>query len=118
MCAMVREIIFYGNHFADFFEKQSERVKRKIDYVLYLVANQERVPVKFLKQIEGSDSLYEIRTQVDNGIFRIFCFFDEGKIVVLLNAFQKKSQKTPKKEIDLAEKLKRNYFIEKSKGGN
>ncbi len=114
---MSRQIIFFGDYFRDFFEKQSEKVKIKIDYVLYLITNIERVPAKFLKQVEGSDGLYEIRTRVGSNIFRIFCFFDEGKLIVLLNAFQKKTQKTPKNEIVLAEKLKDEYFKEKLKGG-
>lgn len=114
---MIRKIIFYGNYFRDFFEKQSERIKSKIDYVLYLIANVERVPEKFLKHIEGTDGLYEIRVSVARNIIRMFCFFDEGKLIVVLNAFQKKSQKTPSKEIDLAEKLKKDYFKDKSRGG-
>jgi len=113
---MIREIIFYDNYFKDFFDKQSERIKAKIDYVLYLIAEVERVPEKFLKHMEDSDSLYEIRVKVSGNIIRIFCFFDEGKLIVVLNAFQKKSKKTPKKEIDLAEKLRKEYFKEK-KGG-
>jgi phage-related protein len=112
---MIRKIILYGNYFKDFFEKQSEKIKRKIDYVLYLIATEERVPVKFLKHIEGSDGLYEIRITVSRNRIRIFCFLDEGKLIIVLNGFQKKSQKTPKNEIALAEKLKKEYFDEKSK---
>ena len=111
---MIREIFFFGDYFRDFFDKQSEKIKTKIDYVLYLIANTVRVPAKFLKHIEGSDNLYEIRVNVERNIIRIFCFFDKGKLIVVLNAFQKKSQKTPKKEIELAEKLKKEYFKQKN----
>jgi phage-related protein len=45
----------------------------------------------------------------------VFSFFDEGNLVILLNGFQKKTQKTPKNEIELAEKLKKEYFDEKAK---
>lgn len=113
---MIRQIIFFGNYFRDFFARQSEKVKAKIDYILYLIANEDRVPVKFLKHIEGSDGLYEIRVKAGRNIFRIFCFFDEGKLIIVLNAFQKKTQKTPGNEIALAEKLKKEYFRVKSKG--
>lgn len=64
--------------------------------------------------MENTDGLYEIRVEVGSNIFRVFCFFDEGNLVILLNGFQKKSQKTPKNEIELAEKLKKEYFYEKA----
>ena len=112
---MMRQIIFFGNYFTNFYEKQAERVKTKNDYVLYLIAKEERVPVKFLKHMESHESLYEIRVTVGRNNIRMFCFFDKSKLIVVLNAFQKKSQKTPPKEIALAEKLRREYFEEKSK---
>ena len=73
----------------------------------------ERVSEKFLKHIEGSKGLYEIRVEVSSDIYRVFCFFDEGRLVVLINGFQKKSQKTPKNEIELAERLMKEYFNNK-----
>ena len=63
--------------------------------------------------MEGTDGLYEIRVELQSNIFRIFCCFDEGKLVVLFNGFQKKSQKTPQTEIDRALKIKTEYFKEK-----
>jgi len=65
--------------------------------------------------MEGSDWLYEIRVSSGNNIFRIFCFFDEGQLVILLNGFQKNTQKTPKSEIERAEKLKTKYYEDKQK---
>ncbi len=65
--------------------------------------------------MEGSDGLYEIRVSSGNNNFRIFCFFDEGQLVILLNGFQKKAQKTPKSEIERAEKLKTKYYEDKQK---
>lgn len=88
-------------------------MKNKIDEVLFLINVVERVPRKFLKHIEGSSGLYEVRVEVESNIYRIFCCFDEGRMVVLFNGFQKKTQKTPKSEIDKAEKLKDEYFKEK-----
>ena len=73
----------------------------------------EKVSEKFLKHIEGTDGLFEIRIEVGSNIYRVFCCFDKGNLVVLFNAFQKKTQKTPKKEIELAEQLKAEYFAAK-----
>jgi phage-related protein len=73
------------------------------------------VPQTYLKHLEGSDGLYEIRASSGKNIFRIFCFFDEGQLVILLNGFQKKTQKTPKPEIERAEKLKRKYYEDKQR---
>ncbi len=73
----------------------------------------EKVSEKFLKHIEGTDGLFEIRIEVGSNIYRIFCCFDKGNLVVLFNAFQKKTQKTPKKEIEFAEQLKAEYFAAK-----
>jgi phage-related protein len=106
----IRELIFYKQFFEEFFEGLTEKVKEKIDYVLYLVTHAERVPEKFLKHLEGSKGLYEIRVEVGNNIYRIFCCFDKGKVVVLFNGFQKKTQKTPKGEIEQALKLMQEYF--------
>jgi len=112
---MVRQIIFYKNYFHDFFDQQTEKVKDKIDFVLDMIANLERVPEKFLKHLEGTDGLYEVRVEQGSNIFRIFCCFDKGKLVVLFNGFQKKTDKTPRKEIEKAENLKQEYFNGKAK---
>ncbi len=106
----VRELVFYINYFEDFFSKQHARVKEKIDFVLFLLTHADRVPEKFLKHVASAKGLYEIRIEVGKNIFRVFCCFDEGKIVVLLNGFQKKSQKTPRFEITLALRLMHEYF--------
>jgi phage-related protein len=90
-------------------------VKEKIDYVLFLVTVAKRIPQKFFRHIEGTDGLYEIRIEYQGNIFRVFCCFDEGRLVVLFNGFQKKSQKTPSKEIDKALKIINEYFAERKK---
>jgi phage-related protein len=109
----VRELVFYRHYFQDFFDRQTEKVKEKIDYALFLIAHVEHVPEKFLKHIEGQKGLYEIRVEAGGSIFRIFCCFDKGKIIVLFNGFQKKSQKTPRDEIKMAVKLMGDYFNNK-----
>ena len=113
---MVREIRFYENFFIDFYISLNTSTQEKIEYVFKVIRTVDMIPQKFLKHIEGTDGLYEIRIKVGSDIYRIFCCFDEGRIVVLFNGFQKKSQKTPKKEIDRAIKIKNNYFDSK-KGG-
>jgi len=90
-------------------------VKEKIGYVFRLIETVDKVPEKFLKHIEGTDGLYEIRLEVKSSIYRIFCCFDHGNLVVLFNAFHKKSQKAPRQEIELAERLRNEYFILKDK---
>ncbi|MDO8967575.1 type II toxin-antitoxin system RelE/ParE family toxin [Algoriphagus sp.] len=110
---MVRKIIFYEDHFIEFYQNQNEKVKNKIQYVFELIKQVERVPEKFLKHLEGTEGLYEIRVKNQSNIYRIFCCFDEGKVVVLFNGFQKKNQKTPKNEIEKAERLMNEYFQSK-----
>jgi phage-related protein len=107
---MVRKIIFYEDHFIEFYQSQNDKVKSKIQYVLELIKQVERVPEKFLKHLEGTEGLFEVRVEYQSNIYRIFCCFDEGKLVVLFNGFQKKTQKTPKKEIEKAERLMKEYF--------
>lgn len=110
---MSREIIFYEKYFIEFYQLQNENVKGKIQYVFEVIKQVERVPDKFLKHLTGTEGLYEIRVRVQSNIFRIFCCFDEGKLIVLFNAFQKKSEKTPKNEIEKAMLLMNEYFNNK-----
>ena len=108
-----RTIITFKNYFEEFLNKQTQKVKDKIIWTFLLIEEVEKVPETYLKHLVGTDGLYEIRVQIGSDIFRIFCFFDEGKLVVLANGFQKKTQKTPKKEIEKALKIKEEYFNEK-----
>jgi phage-related protein len=108
-----RTVFLYKNYFSDFYKKQRQKVKDKIIWTFRVIENIAQVPEDYLKHIEGTDGLYEIRVQQGSDIFRIFCFFDEGKLVVLANGFQKKTQKTPKSEIEKAIKIKQEYENEK-----
>jgi phage-related protein len=108
-----RTIIFYKNHFEEFFVKQRDKAKAKIVWTFDLVEELEKVPEIYLKHIQNTEGLFEIRVQQGSDIFRIFCFFDQGQLIVLANGFQKKTQKTPKKEIDKALKIKKEYESEK-----
>ncbi len=108
-----RKIIFYKQYFTSFYIEQTKRVQEKIEFVLKIIKSVEKIPKKYFEHLTGTKGLFEIRIECDGNIFRIFCCFDEGNIVVLFNAFQKKSQKTPTEEINLAKKLQKEYFIEK-----
>ena len=105
---MKRTIITFGNYFDNFLKSLSEKEREKLDYGLVLLKTQDRLPVKFVKHIK--EGLYELRTEYNGNIYRVFFIFDEGKIVVLFNGFQKKSQKTPAKEITKALKIKEEYY--------
>ena len=109
----IRDIFYYKNYYLDFFKTLKPEVQRKFNWTLKLIGTINRIPVKFFKHIENTSGIYEVRVEVGTDIYRVFSFFDEGKLIILVNGFQKKSQKTPKNEIDLAEKLKKQYFDEK-----
>lgn len=109
---VIRDIFFYENHYLDFFEKLKPEVKKKFNWTLQLIATIDRVPEKYFKYMTNSTGIYEVRVEVGSDIFRVFGFFDKGNLIILVNGFQKKTQKTPKGELALAEKLKAQYFDE------
>lgn len=105
-----REVITYKDYFEEFFKKQSRKVQDKIIKVLDILETVERVPITYLKYIEGTNGLFEVRVQLGSDIFRIFCCFDGNRLVILFSGFQKKTQKTPSKEIDRAVRIMNEYF--------
>jgi len=111
----MRTTFVYGNDFWDFYYSQKLEVQDKIDWVIGLVRSLRMVPEKFFKHLEGTDGLFEIRIKVGTDIYRIFCFFDHGNLIILLNGFQKKSAKTPKNEIEKAKRLKMKYYEENAR---
>ena len=113
---MERNIYAYKNYFIDFYNEQDDKVQEKIEYVLDLIRFEERVPIKFFKYLENTDGIYEVKVITTFKSIRILCFFDKGDLIVLVNSFIKKSQKTPRKEIKLAERLKKEYLTEKYGG--
>ncbi len=115
---IIREIVFYKDYFDEFFEPLDEKVKNKIDEVLFLITIVERVPKKFFDKMSGVKGLFEIRVEYGSNIYRIFCCFEKGNLVVLFNGFQKKTQKTPKKEIEKAERIMKEYFEEQKRQEN
>jgi phage-related protein len=109
----IRDIYYYKSFYLDFFATLKTDAKRKFNWTLKLIATIDRVPVTYFRHMEDTSGLFEVRVEVGSDIYRVFSFFDEGRLIILLNGFQKKSQKTPKNEIELAEKLKKQYFDEK-----
>jgi phage-related protein len=105
---MIRKIKTYGGYYEAFKKTLTEKEQDKIDYCLMLLKTQDRIPAKLVKLIQ--DGLYELRIESNGNIYRVFFIFDEGNIVVLFNGFQKKTQKTPKNEIEIANKIKNEYY--------
>ena len=115
----VREVIAYKNYFEDFLKDQPKKVQDKIFKIIEAIETLERVPSNYLKHMVGTKGLYEARIKLGSNIWRLFCFFDNDKLVILLNGFQKKTQKTPKNELELALNLMVNYYADKNnKNGN
>ena len=108
-----RQVVAYKKYFLDFYSSQPDNVQAKIEWTLNLIRITRHVPEKYFKHMEGTKGLYEVRIEVGSNIYRIFSFFDKGNLVVLGNAFQKKSQKTPKQEIEKALKIMEEYKNEK-----
>ncbi|MBE0653244.1 MAG: type II toxin-antitoxin system RelE/ParE family toxin [Bacteroidales bacterium] len=111
----MREVIAYKDYFESFLIKQPTKVQDKIFKVLEIIETYEKVPSSYLKLISGTNGLYEARIKLGSNIWRVFCFFDEGRLVILLNGFTKKTQKTPRNEIDKAIRLMNMYYEEKNK---
>lgn len=112
----VREVIAFENYFEDFLLGQPKKVQDKIFKIIEAIETLERLPSNYLKHLSGTDGLYEARIKLGTNIWRVFCFFDGGKLVVLMNGFQKKTQKTPKNEIEKALKIMDKYYEQKNKG--
>lgn len=111
----IRQVIAYKRHFLDFYEPQPGNIQKKIEWTLNLIRIFKQVPEKYLKHVEDTNGLYEIRVEAGKHCFRIFSFFDKGDILILVNAFQKKDQKTPRKEIIKALRIMEDYYNEKDR---
>jgi HTH-type transcriptional regulator / antitoxin HipB len=109
-----RVLLFYGSYFDEFYSVQTVKVQKRILWVLRIIEDLDRIPESYFKHLDGTDGLYEIRVQCGGDIFRIFCFFDQNNLVVIGHGFQKKTQKIPEREIEKAEKIKREYYEEKN----
>jgi len=112
---IIRKIFYFKNYYLDFFGSLKPKVQKKFNWTLLLIATVERIPEKYFKHLTGTAGIYEIRVECGSDIYRVFSFFDKDQLVILINGFQKKTQKTPKREIELAEKLRKEYFNEKER---
>jgi phage-related protein len=109
----IREIVAYKHYFEEFLSEQPKKVQDKIFKIIEAIETLERIPQNYLKHLEGTNGLYEARVQLGSNIWRVFCFFDKGRLVILLNGFQKKTQKTPKNELNKAIELMKEYYESK-----
>lgn len=109
----IREVVAFRNYFEEFLSAQPEKIQNKIFKIIEAIETLERIPSSYLKYIVGTVGLYEARIQLGSNIWRVFCFFDNDSLVILLNGFQKKTQKTPKSEIEKAKRLMSDYYEQK-----
>ena len=107
----MRTLIPYKNLFWDFYNPLDKKLKEKVDYVLQIIISVERISKKFFKHPD--DGIYEICIEYKSDIYRIFSFQDEGRLIILLHGIKKKTQKTPRKELDRAKELRREYYEKK-----
>ena len=108
-----RKVIFYKSYFQNFYSELDAKTKKKVLQVLSWIQSLDIIPVSMMKSITGVKGLFEIRIEYNSNIYRIFCCFDNGELVILLNGFSKKTQKTPSDEIDRAKRLMKEYFNSK-----
>lgn len=112
----MREIQFYetetGNSpVIEFLEDLPPKEAQKAAWVLKLVEELPIIPSKYFKKLVSTQDLWEVRIASGSNIYRILGFFDGETLIVLNHAFQKKTQKTPKHAIKIAEKRKKEYLM-------
>jgi phage-related protein len=112
-----RTIIPFKNYFSDFYFSLDEETQEKIDYSIEIVSKIQMVSKKFFEKVDKPNDIYEIKAEYEGNIYRILCFFDKGNLIILGNGFQKKTQKTPKQEVEKAIKIKAEYLKLNSKIG-
>lgn len=108
-----REVVYYKDYFQKFYSTLDKKVKLKLNWTIDLIESLERVPRKYFEHLTDAKGLYEIRVEYMSNIYRVFSFFDEDNLVIAINGFQKKTEKTPRKEIARALSIKKEYFDEK-----
>ena len=106
-----RKILAYKNYFRDFIQSLTDAEARKVFYVIDMLKTQERVNAKFVKYLR--EEIFELRAEQGGNIFRVFFIFDEGNVVMLFNGFQKKTQKTPEKENQQGNTIKKGILCRK-----
>lgn len=109
----VRQVIQYKTYFEEFLLAQPKKVQDKIFKVIEIIETYQHVPKTYLAPMKPHKGLFETRIKLGSNIWRVFCFFDKGNLVILLNGFIKKTQKTSKKEIEKAARLMKEYYKRK-----
>ena len=114
----MREIYFYRastgrSPVQEFLDSLSGKQVQKILWVLGVIQQLERVPAEYLKKLPGTEEIWEVRAEHSGSSFRLLGFFDGARLVVLTNGFAKKTDKTPRREIALAEQRRRDYLHRK-----
>jgi phage-related protein len=97
----------------DFLDSLSAKQAQKVTWVLQLIEELDVIPSTYLKKLVNTEDIWGVRVQVGYNIFRLLGFFDGDNLVVLNHGFQKKTQKTPSKEIKLAEQRRKDYLRRK-----
>lgn len=116
----MRKIVFYKTESGkcpveNFLDALPDKTVKKVAWVLRIIRDFNDVPRSYFKKLINTNDIWEVRVQVGNNIYRFLGFNDGANLIILTNGFQKKSQKTPKKEIDLAEIRKRDYINRRKK---
>ena len=91
----------------DFLDSLSPKAAQKVAWVLQLVEELEVVPEQYLKKL--TMEIWECRVQFGGNAFRLLCFVD-GSVWVITHGFQKRTRKTPRSEIQTAEKFRNDYL--------
>ena len=115
---MVRQVVFWKRHFFEFYDGLEHQAQRKVERTLNLIRILDRIPEQYFKHLTDTNGLFEVRVMSGGNDYRIFSFFNKGGAVVLLNGFQKKSMKTPRREIQKALLIKYDYENQKERSDN
>ena len=120
LTSIVRVIEFYqtssgASPVEEFLDRLSDQHAQKVAWVLRLVERLERVPEQYLKKLVGTDQLWEIRIQTGGKSFRLLGFFDGPVLLILTSGFLKKQKKTPRQEVELAQRRRTEYLQRKGK---
>jgi phage-related protein len=115
-----RTVVFYKTAegkcpVQDFLDSLPGKTAQKVVWVLRLLEDLDMVPATYFKKLSGTEDIWECRIQFGSNIYRIFCFFDSYSVVVLTHGFEKKSMKTPRREIERAESYRRDYLNRKGR---
>ena len=111
----MHEINFYKDEqgkspVEEFLDELKSKDAQKVVWVLQLIEQHDIIPKTYFKKLVNTDDIWEVRAQSGNNIYRLLCFVEGQSVIILTNGFQKKTQKTPKNEIQLAEKRKMDWI--------